>query len=165
MRLLEKLKPDTMRRLGDDFKLLGRTDEETTTATRTGEWRGTLIPLYSEEGLQQVRLFTRKLSDENDDDNENKPKGTRFLIDVNLSKVGRLQLDGIVEKADKRLDMIIRTSNKLPDPMRQDLMQIFIKANEIVGMNGGMSFQAAPDAFIDPKPDSVPQTTGIGITV
>ncbi len=166
-KILAKAKPGILQKLGEEFKLLGRSDDDVATPTRTDDWRGTLIPLLSEDGLQQIRFFSRNLSDDEDNDEQNR-KGQRFLIDLNLSKIGRLQLDGIVEKGEKRLDMIIRTSVKLPDEVRANIMTIFASANEIVGMNGGMSFQAAPDAFIDPElPDEKPQTnnTGIGITV
>ncbi len=164
-RILEKMRPDTMRRLSDDFRLLGFKDDDPAAPTRPTDWRSTLIPLQSEDGLQQIRFFTRKLNDDDENQGETDEKGTHFLIDVKLSKIGRLQLDGMVEKTEKRLNMIVRTSTKLPGSMRQDIALIFENINQITGLNGAMSFQAAPDAFVDPKPHSMPQTTGLGIIV
>jgi hypothetical protein len=164
-RILEKMRPDTMRRLSDDFRLLGKSDDDPATPTRPTDWRSTLIPLQSEDGLQQIRFYSRKLNDDDEEQSENTDNGTRFLIDVKLSNIGRLQLDGIVEETEKRLNMIIRTSAKLPHTMRHDLNTIFTNINQLTGLNGAMSFQASADAFVDPEPHSMPQTTGLGIIV
>jgi hypothetical protein len=166
-KLLLKTKPGALQRLADDFRLLGRGgggDDDRITPLRSDEWRGTLIPLYSDDGMQQIRFFSRQLADD-EDNPEDGMKGNRFLIDLSLSKIGRLQLDGIVVKGDKRLDMIIRTGVKLPAEMRTTIMSIFESANKIVGLNGGMSFQSSPDSFIDPEPEIMHETVGAGIGI
>lgn len=163
-KILERARPDAMKRLGDDFRAMSAIDEDTGSTIRTSDWRGTLIPFQSHDGLEHIRLYTRQLHNE-DENEEQRITGNRFLIDVTLSNIGRLQLDGMIEKLDKRLDLIVRTSNPLPMMVRTDMMALFSKSNEIVGMHGGMSFQATPDVFVDVNADIHGPDSGLGITV
>lgn len=148
-RLLDRLRPDVLQRLSSDFRALSDPADEAGAPRRTNEWRGTLIPFLNGDALEQIRLFTRQTGDEEQETDEATPE-TRFLVDITLTNIGRLQLDGMVASADKRLDMIVRTSTSLPDQVRADLMRLFSEANDVVGMRGGMVFQASPDGFVDP---------------
>jgi len=162
-RLLERLRPDIMRRLGNDFRIFSDIDTGAE-ARRSGDWRGTLIPFMNNQELEQIRLFTRYLGDEESDDGDKK-RGIRFLIDITLTNIGRFQLDGIAETGEKRLDMIIRTASALPDRVRGDLMKLFMEANDMVGMRGGMIFQATPDSFVDPLAEAPHHDSSLGIIV
>ncbi len=159
-RLLERMRPDVMRRLGNDFRLLAETDEGGG-ARRATEWRGTMIPFLNGHTVEQIRLFTRQHG-ENDDESDQ--SGTRFLVDITLTNIGRFQLDGIAETEERRLDMIVRTASTLPDRVRADLMKLFVDANDTVGMRGGMVFQASPDSFVEPISDPKKEN-GVGIVV
>ena len=117
-RLLQRAGPDIMTRLGDDFSQLTRMAEEPV----SGEWRVALIPFYSEQELQQLRLYSRR---HGSDEEEEGPSGTRFVIDVDLSRLGRLQIDGLVRDGGKHLDLIVRTLSPLPGEMAGDIRQIF----------------------------------------
>lgn len=159
-RLLERLRPDVMRRLGTDFRVLADLEEGGGTARAT-DWRGTLIPFLNGGAVEHIRLFTRQHGGEEDGADDH---GTRFLVDITMSNIGRFQLDGVAEIGERRLDLIVRTSSTLPDRVRSDLMKLFTDANEVVGMRGGMVFQASPDSFVEPLED-VPQEIGVGIVV
>ncbi len=163
-KILEKARPDAMKRLGDDFRAMGAIDEDASGPSRATDWRGTLVPFQTQDGLEQIRLYTKQLHDE-DDNEDQRVTGNRFLIDVTLSSMGRLQLDGMIEKMEKRLDLIIRTSHPLPPMVRNDMMELFTRSNEIVGMHGGMSFQAAPNGFIEMESQSRNPDSGLGIVV
>ncbi len=143
-RILQRLKPNLMARLRDDFGRLGRIAEE----PRTGDWRATIIPFYSGAEVEQIRLFTRRAGDQAEDEHDGR-QGTRFIIDIDLSRMGRFQLDGLVYQKEKHLDLIVRTENKLPQKMQDDIRDIFREAGDVTGIKGGLSFQAAPPNFID----------------
>lgn len=143
-RILQRLKPGLMARLRDDFGRLGRIADE----PRTGDWRATMIPFYSGAGIEQIRLFMRRAGDEAEDEQDGR-QGTRFVIDMDLSRMGRFQLDGLVYQKENHLDLIVRTENKLPQKMQDDIRDIFREAGEVTGIKGGLSFQAAPPNFID----------------
>lgn len=160
-RLLERMRPDVMRHLRNDFRLLGDADDGGGTQRAT-EWRGTMIPFLNGQAVEQIRLFTRQQAKEEEEETDQ--SGTRFLVDVTLSNIGRFQLDGIAETRERRLDMVVRTASTLPDRVRADLIKLFVEANDMVGMRGGMVFQASPDSFIEPITE-IPQESGVGIIV
>ena len=147
-RLLQSARPDILTRLGDDFSQLSRMAEEPV----SGDWRVALIPFYSEQELQQLRLYSRR---HGSDDEGDGPSGTRFVIDVDLSRLGRLQIDGLVRNGGKHLDLIVRTEAPLPDEMAGDIRQIFGDAKELTGFTGGIAFQAAPPDFVEVAPEKI----------
>jgi len=164
-RLLERLRPDVLQKLGSDFRALGDATDDAGATRRTNEWRGTLIPFMNNGAIEPIRLFTRHIGDEENTE-ESGDNGTRFLVDISLTNIGRFQLDGMVVTSEKRLDMIVRTSAALPGQVRNDLMALFTNANEVVGMRGGMVFQAAPDGFVEPLEELPPiSEEGLGIIV
>ena len=147
-RLLQNARPGIMSRLGEDFSQLARMAEEPV----SGEWRVALIPFYSEQELQQLRLYSRPHG--GDDEGEG-PSGTRFVIDVDLSRLGRLQIDGLVRDGGKHMDLIVRTEAPLPDEMSGDIRIIFQNARELTGFKGGITFQAAPPVFVEVAPEKI----------
>ena len=64
-----------------------------------------------------------------------------WWIEVEMSHLGDLQLDGLVR--EKRLDLILRSRAPLPEFMRRDITQIFHDANEITGNHGKIGFQSS----------------------
>ena len=50
------------------------------------------------------------------------------------------------------MDLIVRTENRLPDKMHEDIRDIFQEASDVTGIKGGISFQAAPPNFVEPIP-------------
>ena len=124
-------------RLGQDFGQLGRLADN-----QSGDWRLFFIPLYDGDQLRQLRLFLRHGQPEQDggggQDDEDQ---TRFVVEVEMSRLGDLQLDGLVR--EKRLDLILRSRAPLPEFMRRDIMKIFHEANEITGYRGKLGFQSS----------------------
>ncbi|MGE3333080.1 MAG: hypothetical protein AB7I36_05510 [Rhodospirillaceae bacterium] len=114
------------------------------------EWRALPVPWNAEGQIDRVALITRR---EGDSDTEGgggkKGGGTRFLIDLNLSRLGALQLDGMFKKELRAFDMVMRTKEALPEEMRRDLVGIFTEANGAMGLKGGLTFQVTKK-FADP---------------
>jgi hypothetical protein len=126
VRALQRIKPELMSRLRDDFTQIGR------------------------------------LSDDNKDDEQAPDNGARFVLDLDLTRLGRLQLDGLVRTDKKQFDLIIRTNNHLQQAMQNDIRNIFQKAVEQTGYNGGLTFQAAPAGFTDIQSDrALPPDMGL----
>jgi hypothetical protein len=124
-------------RLGQDFGQLGRLADN-----QGGDWRLFFMPLYDGDQLRQLRLFLRHGRHEQDgggaQDDEDQ---TRFVVEVEMTRLGDLQLDGLVR--DRRLDLILRSRAPLPEFMRRDIMQIFHDANQITGYQGSLGFQSS----------------------
>ncbi|MSO93170.1 MAG: hypothetical protein EXQ86_07195 [Rhodospirillales bacterium] len=147
-RTLQRTRADLMAKLGDDFSAAAKLANEPV----SGDWRVAVVPFYTESEIQQVRLFLRARKDDGKEGDESAPKETRFVVDLGLSNIGRLQLDGFVRDKNKRLDLIVRTASPLPPRMRDDIRRLFDESNQLTGMKGGLSFQAAPANFIDVMP-------------
>ena len=96
-------------------------------------------------------------ADDNQDEQEKARKGTRFIVDLDLSRLGRVQLDGLVYQKEKHMDLIVRTENRLPDRMHEDIRNIFQEAVDVTGIKGGVSFQAAPPNFVETASPAAPE--------
>lgn len=124
-------------RLGDDMGQMTRTG----TDAAGNEWRAFYIPLFDGRDLQQIRLFMRDPTEEGEGGKDG-ASGHRFLIDLDLSKLGALQLDGLART--ERLDLIVRTHRALPRDIKAEIVRLFEETAERVGLKGQVSFQATP---------------------
>ncbi|MCG8510306.1 MAG: hypothetical protein MI741_13840, partial [Rhodospirillales bacterium] len=142
MRILQQTRPNLAARLGDEFQGIGAMSRE----PLVGDWRLALIPFFNGPDLEPLRLYLKPYGEEEEED-EN--KGVRFIIDVKLSRLGRVQLDGLVRDEQKRLDLIIRSEIPFEADMQNDIRTIFEDANEATGIKGGLTFQASPPGFME----------------
>ncbi len=156
-RTLQRFRPELAEKLKGDFKSLEKMAKE----SAKGDWRVSLIPIYAGEGIEQIRVMTRNLGDDEKEENE-EAEGTRFVVDVDLSRLGRLQLDGLVQDKGKRLDLIVRSSSALPTGMQNDIRGIFLQAGELTSISGGLTFQAGPADFVELSPK---ETDRLGLIV
>ena len=134
---------DLIERLGGDFKSLSRQAQSTV----AGDWRVISLPLLHDEQISQIQFYVRQQQDDEHDGNdggENK-KFTRFILNLTLSRLGDMQLDGLIRQ--KRLDLILRSSDALPFDIRQDIMQRFAAGVEQAGMQGSVSFQTRAEKW------------------
>lgn len=126
-------------RLGRELAGLSRSVE-----TASGEWRLLQLPVWSDEGLRELRLFLRQQAGGGgQQDDEAGDKATRFVLELELKHHGDLQLDGLVRA--QQFDLILRSRRRLSAVMRGDLLALFEEANAIAGYRGQLVFQASPD--------------------
>jgi hypothetical protein len=113
-------------------------------------WRSVILPLVDENRLQQAKLSVRR--DPPKDGADPTAVGSiHFLLDVELSRLGPLQLDGLIR--GKRLDLMLRSQKPLDAPLRQELNEIFQNAQQATGYAGQLFFQAGA-AFLRTGSDS-----------
>ncbi|GAB4393691.1 MAG: hypothetical protein Tsb0032_14080 [Kiloniellaceae bacterium] len=129
---------DLFERLGREFAGLNRAIE-----TPAGEWRFVNLPLWSEQGLRELRCFFRHQDHGGGGKDGDGEKATRFVLELELERHGELQLDGLVRA--QRFDLLLRSRRALPALVRGDLMALFEEANAIAGYNGQLVFQASSD--------------------
>ncbi len=125
-----------LQRLAGDFAQLQRLGHDA-----TGEWRAFFIPIY-DGALNQLRLFVHHRESSDDDGAGEQDTGERFVVEVDLSGLGALQLDGLVRK--QRFDLILRSREPLSEQIRHDLTGIFTGATAAGGYGGTLTFQAMP---------------------
>ncbi|MCK5295868.1 MAG: hypothetical protein KAJ75_03155, partial [Alphaproteobacteria bacterium] len=151
------------KKLGKEFKeLSGRTKES------GKDWRSFTIPMHDGTGIQGITMIVRRQHDRHDDDEQiqrNRIKGgTRFLINLDLSNIGQMQLDGLSYEKDRRLDLIIRTENNLPIEMQNDIRGMFAGSLEALNYSGNVSF-VITENFVELSKDEVEVHQGYGLLV
>lgn len=121
----------------------------------TSEWRGMAIPMMGQGEVDKIHLYYRHHDADQDgsDEQASKGRGTRFIMDLNLSAMGDVQLDGY--SRGKNLDLAIRTRQSLSMAMRHDMTQRYIATLERSGMQGALVFQSQPEKWVKValKPD------------
>lgn len=147
-RNLETLKQsgrrDVIARLTSDFRSIARQAQE----VLSGDWRGISLPLLNRDDIEMVQFFTRQQHIEDDDSRKNgdepetgDDKTTRFLLNLRLSRMGDVQIDGFLRHR-KTLDVFLRTRTPLPSDTRQDILRAFHDGLEQAGLSGGqIAFQ------------------------
>lgn len=127
-----------------------------------GEWQALTLPLVVGAQIERIRLIVRRPAGDEDEAAERDEEGLRFLVDVDLSRLGPLQLDGLVKRRAKRFDLILRSRRALPDGLRADIAGAFARALDGMGMSGQAVFQHAV-AFVRPLPLSGRQTGALTV--
>ena len=130
-------KSDVVRRLSRELSDAGQPAQDAV----VGEWRTYPIPLYAGQQFQSLTLYVHSDRDARKDKSQNTARDgkIRFVIDMRMSKLGAMQIDGFVQK--KKLDMILRSENVLPEGLHMELRRGYIKALDAVGYMGTLNFQ------------------------
>ncbi|NYZ15220.1 hypothetical protein HL658_21990 [Azospirillum sp. RWY-5-1] len=142
---------DALQRSGQGA-LLERLDREFREAsqapeTAAGEWRPVAMPMLDTTGLHPIRICVRPVGEEEPEDGaDRRDRGNRFLIDVELSRLGPMQLDGLVR--ENRFDLILRSHAALTPELRQELTRVFADSVAAVGFAGGLSFQSGARSWV-----------------
>jgi len=142
-----------VKQLADDMAVLPRLAE-----TQENGWQTLLLPVFDGEALRQIRMSLRR---SRKDEKGERKDGARFIIEAELSKLGPLQLDGLVRMP--QFDLAVRTRENLPPDLRANIVEIFNDALQATGMKGAVAFQVARD--LRPGPFENWQASGHGVTV
>jgi hypothetical protein len=112
-----------------------------------GQWRTWPIPLYDGSQFQMLRLYVRRESDRKQTD-AGYPVSpqTRFIISMNMTRLGAMQLDGLSQK--KQLDLIVRSENALPQSLPGELRTVYIKTLDALGLAGTLHFQTGRQNWV-----------------
>lgn len=117
-----------------------------------GEWRTLNIPFLNGQTVQPVALFVKHLNDEEQGQettqSSKKSASVRFLFELELSELGRTQIDGLTYPKEKELDLIIRNEKALPEEAPIAMRGIYAEALEAVGYKGTLTLLKTSD-FIE----------------
>lgn len=123
-----------------------------------GNWRSVILPLLDEHALHQARLAIRRDPPKGQIPAEGRPASVHFLLDLELSRLGAMQLDGLVR--GKRFDLMLRTHKPLDGFMQREIETLFAEAKAATGMTGEIFFQVAA-SFAAPGAPAAPGTAGL----
>jgi hypothetical protein len=127
-----------------------------------GEWLTMMIPMMFGGEIERIRMTVRRPPEDEKAASAREEDGTRFLVDVDMSRLGALQLDGLVKRKSKRFDLIVRSQRPLDDDLRRQISGIFGRSLEGLNMVGGATFlQGTP--FVQPIPVACAGRSGLMI--
>jgi hypothetical protein len=138
----------TTQSLADDFTQLARP-----TRSDTGEWRIFNLPLFDGGQQQQIRLYLKRRGRGNDGDAETP---ARFVFELDLSRLGALQLDGL--STPGRFDLVVRSTRPLPEAVRGDIGVLFGQVRDANDFTGDVYFQTMPAFAAAPATQPPPRT-------
>ena len=126
-------------RLGSEFAALARQSAEP-----MGDFRVLLLPVYRDGEIHYLQMAVRRPPD--DEASGDDGAGKRFLIEVEMSRTGPLQLDGLIKA--KRFHLLIRTKGVFPPAMRGGIREVFVTACEACGLQPSLAFQTGPENWL-----------------
>jgi hypothetical protein len=123
-----------------------------------GEWRAVSLPLMHDAQLSQIQLITRRHADE-DDKQGGGHKTTRFIVNLSLSRLGDMQLDGLMREPRlpapgqaKNLDIVIRSGAAFDESLRQELKSAYARGLQETAMTGSLQFQPDRQGWVTVAP-------------
>jgi hypothetical protein len=117
-------------------------------------WKVIALPLVFGSAVETAKLYIRGEPDESTSKIEASAKGQRFLLDMHLSQLGDMQLDGFVREANsnKSLELFLRAAEPLEPAFTDHVRNLFINGLETTGMKGNIVFQQGSEHFVKPTP-------------
>lgn len=150
LRSLERYGNKDLRdRLTDDFGRIAKLTDD----PLPGNWRPMSMPLANQGEIGLINFYIKPVNDEEEqqsggegDENKSGNKETRFLIDMDMSQLGPLQIDGLAQPG--QVDVILRSKTSFPLDMRQELQALFRDILDARGMQGGVTFRHNGEGWI-----------------
>ncbi len=112
------------------------------------DWRCFFIPVMDDGTIRQINLFYRRDRGKKDKGEDADKSGTRFIVEVDMSKMGPFQFDGLVR--EKRFDLMVRSHVALTPRMRHDIGSLFNEALELGSYKGNLVFQKVKEFPVSP---------------
>ncbi len=101
------------------------------------DWRVLTLPVLDENSVQPIRLYVRRDADEQTPQ-QREERGSRFVLDLDMSRLGALQLDGLVRKG--RFDLVLRSHEPMASDIKTDMASIFRNSLTASGFTGDIAF-------------------------
>jgi len=144
---------DLLNRLSNEMSQMGRAAE----ALTTNDWRAVPFPFLDGASLQQIWAFVREHRRAADEEDQ---KALRFIVELDLSRLGGIQLDGLVQ--DQTFNLMIRSVGTLPENVRQDISGLFNNSLEATAYSGSVVFDPASIYPVSPLRDAQQGAAGHG---
>ena len=112
------------------------------------DWRCCFIPILDDGTIRQINLFYRRDRRKDRKDAKDEKAGTRFIVEVDMSRMGPFQFDGLVR--EKQFDLMVRSHIALPQKFRHDITELFQEALSLGDYRGGLVFQKVKDFPVSP---------------
>lgn len=108
------------------------------------DWKSYPIPLLWHNEISKIIFHVRK--EPSEDERENAEGGTRFVMDLSLTRMGNVQIDGMVRGS--RLDLIVRTESAFSLSMQDAMRSAYAKALDGTDVYGDIGFQSDAASWV-----------------
>ncbi|OAN52337.1 hypothetical protein A6A04_01190 [Paramagnetospirillum marisnigri] len=122
-----------------------------------GDWQVLTMPFAYGAQVDPIHLYVQRVSGDEAGQGGKKGDEQRFILDVSMSRLGRIQFEGLVQKDAKRFDLIIRSDQPLESDIRRDISGIFAECAQLTGVKGMVGFQSGR-GFVELPPADSPGT-------
>jgi hypothetical protein len=112
---------------------------------KSGDWRVFVLPMLDGATVSPVRLYLRRFAGHAAAPAD---QGTRFVLDVDMSRLGAVQLDGLVR--NQRFDLVMRSHRPITADMRRDIGEVFQNSISAAGLSGEVVFTTASRFAVAP---------------
>jgi hypothetical protein len=158
-RVLEALRREGRGEVAEAVAADVRWASEQSAQPNSAGWRFYAIPFLDDGQLARLQLAVRRDSEEPDDATEpDRGRRTRFVVDVKPSRLGPVQLDGLL--GAERLDMVLRIRRPLNARIIAEIKEIFSRSVENTGLRGAISVQTGGADWTT----LAPRRTRVGVT-
>ena len=112
-----------------------------------GDWRIFTLPILDEAAVRPIRLYVRNQREDGKGGGQSQ-QGSRFVLDLDMSHLGPLQLDGLVR--GPRFDLVLRSHEPFDPAMKTEIGMLFHNALEGSGLSGEVAFVSTPQFPVSP---------------
>lgn len=123
------------------------------------DWRCCFIPILDDGTVRQINMFYRRDRKKDRKDGKDDKAGTRFIVEVDMSRMGPFQFDGLVR--EKQFDLMVRSRLALPPKFRQDIAELFQEALSLGEYRGGLVFQQVKAFPVSPLEEIEKSATSV----
>lgn len=123
------------------------------------DWRCCFIPILDDGTIRQINLFYRRDRRKDRKDAKDEKAGTRFIVEVDMSRMGPFQFDGLVR--EKQFDLMVRSHIALPQKFKQDITELFHEALSLGDYRGGLVFQTVKEFPVSPLEEIEKSATSV----
>lgn len=116
--------------------------------SRVGDWKSWAVPVQYGSSLEMLKLYVHDEAPRRQDNDgaSETAKRTRFVISMNMSRLGALQLDGLSQL--RQLDLIIRSEHPLPAALPAALRETYMDTIDALGLKGSILFQSGRQNWV-----------------
>lgn len=116
-------------------------------------WKSFDIPFLTGTAVEPVSLYLQRPPEDLDRRTamQKSGDGVRFVVDLTLSRLGRIQLEGLAHRQNRTFSLVIRTQNVLPDGAEARIKSLFTQTLSALSYAGGVNIRQTDD-FIDFAP-------------
>ena len=141
------LKLEMVQKLGKESLLARLSGESSSVSSNTDapstEWKSFPIPMLWQNEISKVMFHVRK--EPSEQEQQSNEGDTRFVMDLSLTRMGEVQLDGMVR--GKELNLIVRTQIPISYSMQDAMRVAYAKALDGTDIYGEIGFQGGKDTW------------------